>query len=269
VWQSNVDDYWFLNLRSDGDLSVICDGSASSGPVSGFEHFWEDPGWNLDGIATNATIDGIPDIFNSNPLDYPSLADDITTPFDELLEKPFLADETNVLTAGTFSVGKQKELGDDNGVGFVGLNDNYSTSESQLEPHSIAQVLESLGDTTLQSQVPLGDDFSSITAINSGTLSHGFAEGAQCQFEGCGRGFKDQKSLRSHMRYHYKRHFCEDGVCRSKTEPFSTLRDLERHKDSIHRKKRLCCPICSATIRGSRKDNLERHIRKFHPGMLQ
>ncbi|KAK2728286.1 hypothetical protein CKAH01_11181 [Colletotrichum kahawae] len=71
----------------------------------------------------------------------------------------------------------------------------------------------------------------------------------------------DVPSLIEHMRCHNRSHICRAPGC---TRRFSTSRDLTRHTRSAHSNTVLTCSICFAIIKGSRMDNLQRHIRNRH-----
>ncbi|KAK1980718.1 hypothetical protein LZ30DRAFT_771311 [Colletotrichum cereale] len=79
----------------------------------------------------------------------------------------------------------------------------------------------------------------------------------------CSRACNNLRSLREHMRSHVKPHACEAAGCE---ERFSTARDLERHRKSIHKRAISQCLICHKHIKGARADNLRRHMRTHQAG---
>lgn len=74
----------------------------------------------------------------------------------------------------------------------------------------------------------------------------------------CGRRCKSRRDLSEHRGCHKKRHQCPEMGCEM---TFATVRDLTRHKGSIHEKIAQKCSYCSKSFRGRRPDNLRRHLR--------
>jgi len=58
---------------------------------------------------------------------------------------------------------------------------------------------------------------------------------------------------------------CEISGC-SATFPFKS--EMKRHALHRHQSVSMPCPFCERPIKGTRKDNLRRHIRSFHPQEL-
>ncbi|KAH8883792.1 hypothetical protein GQ53DRAFT_752630 [Thozetella sp. PMI_491] len=73
----------------------------------------------------------------------------------------------------------------------------------------------------------------------------------------CGKACRDAKALSQHKRCHRKQHRCAEPGCGM---GFSTRRDLERHRLSVHERKPTSCPFCYKKGFGMRVDNLKRHI---------
>ena len=65
-----------------------------------------------------------------------------------------------------------------------------------------------------------------------------------------------------HKRCHLKQHRCTEPGC---DLGFSTRRDLERHRASVHETTSTACPYCLKSF-GRRADNLKRHIADFCHG---
>ncbi|KAK3316783.1 hypothetical protein B0H66DRAFT_305658 [Apodospora peruviana] len=74
---------------------------------------------------------------------------------------------------------------------------------------------------------------------------------------------KSFKSLRCHMRVHRPKHYpCLESGCQ---KAFRTRNELDRHKGHRHRRgHQVRCPVCVREFRGARKDNLNRHIKRYH-----
>ncbi|RYO88505.1 hypothetical protein DL762_003711 [Monosporascus cannonballus] len=71
-----------------------------------------------------------------------------------------------------------------------------------------------------------------------------------------------------HKRYHIKNFVCREEPCLRKADHFgfSTKRDLTRHQEQVHNRKKTQCPYCSSSVK--RQDNLGRHIAKVHGNEL-
>lgn len=85
-----------------------------------------------------------------------------------------------------------------------------------------------------------------------------------CLHPGCNKICPNGEKLRQHTRYHPKRFSCKDagGSC---DQIFSMNGDLQRHLYS-ERGETLGCPVpnCKRRLRGNRKDNVKRHLRRVH-----
>ncbi|KAI0449996.1 ankyrin repeat-containing domain protein [Xylaria acuta] len=82
--------------------------------------------------------------------------------------------------------------------------------------------------------------------------------------EECGRICKSSTDRSQHKRCHIRKFPCMKESCLRKAIQvgFSTKRDLTRHQEQVHSKKRTQCPYCSKSLK--RQDNLGRHIAKLH-----
>ncbi|KAL3299367.1 Zinc finger protein 2 [Colletotrichum asianum] len=116
--------------------------------------------------------------------------------------------------------------------GFVPVADDHGTQSSSPNPVALGQNLDVINPT------PVGSAFEACST--------------------CGRRCKSRRDLSEHRRCHKKRHQCPEMGCEM---TFATLRDLTRHKGSMHEKVAQKCRYCAKSFRGRRHDNLKRHLR--------
>jgi hypothetical protein len=92
-----------------------------------------------------------------------------------------------------------------------------------------------------------------------------------CDYEGdCDKVFLMKKNLISHQRDSKheprKRHFCCDDKKYNCRKSFLTKKELTRHQRDHNPKKTVYCDHC--TYKSSRKDTLNYHIERIHPGVI-
>ncbi|XP_055612728.1 gastrula zinc finger protein XlCGF52.1 [Uranotaenia lowii] len=90
-------------------------------------------------------------------------------------------------------------------------------------------------------------------------ILHSKSEKFKC--DQCPKEFSRKNALQFHLLSHMSRNF----QCRLCEKGFFDMRNLERHMKTHITAKEFSCSTCGIT--SSRKDNIMRHVRSFHPGI--